>query len=59
MDWGVMFNDGSVRHPWNGPTQRKRAEEEAERLAEEYKPDNITLAVRNQKGQWKRYGYPS
>jgi hypothetical protein len=28
VQYGVRFRDGSVRHPWNGRTQRQRAEEE-------------------------------
>lgn len=53
--WGVMFNDGSVRHPWNGRTQRQRAEEEARRLRVEYAPDNITVAWRpSRDATWTR-----
>jgi hypothetical protein len=39
--YGVMFYDGSVRHIWNGKTQRQRAEEEAALLDQEYHRDNI------------------
>lgn len=44
--WGVMFGDGSVMHPWNGRTQRQRAEEEQQRLAQTYYPDQFWLCRR-------------
>lgn len=28
--YGVMFTDRSVFHPWNGETQRRRAEQQIE-----------------------------
>lgn len=37
--YGVKFRDGSVRAPWNGSTQRERAEEELQRLQEAYPID--------------------
>jgi hypothetical protein len=46
-EWGVMFNDGSVMHPWNGRTQRERAEEEAARHHREYPNDTITVVCRS------------
>lgn len=53
--WGVMFADGSVRHPWNGRTQRQRAEEATARLGAEYAPDHITLAYRpTRHSAWRR-----
>lgn len=44
--WGVMFNDGSVSHPWNGRTQEQHARNTATALAKEYYPDNIRLVYR-------------
>lgn len=62
LEWGVMFSDGSVSHPWNGHTQRQRAEEELARLQEQYKAHadhwsikGITLAYRRGRdGTWTR-----
>lgn len=54
-NWGVMFSDGSVMHPWNGRTQIHQAQLELTRLKEEYPNDNITLAYRRGPDhQWKR-----
>lgn len=53
--YGVQFTDGSVRHVWNGRTQRQHAESEADRLARLYTPDCI-VAVRRVPGQdWEVY----
>jgi hypothetical protein len=46
IEWGVLFRDGSVRHPWNGHTARKRAVEELIRLRTEYAPDPFELVYR-------------
>lgn len=53
-EYGVMFNDGSVMHPWNGATMRDQARRAASRLARQYYPDNITLARRRPGDQWER-----
>lgn len=37
--YGVRFRDGSVRAPWNGPTQRQRAEEFLAEISEEFPRD--------------------
>lgn len=51
--WGVMFMDGSVRHCWNGKTQRERATEERDRLNTEYSPDRFRLVYReSMKSPW-------
>lgn len=53
--WGVMFHDGSVMYRWNGHTQKERAGKAAQKLAERYAPDNITLAHReSESSEWKR-----
>lgn len=56
--WGVMFDDGSVMHRWNGRTERQRAEESAALWAWEHAPDRITLAYRpSRDAEWVRvYG---
>ena len=53
-EWGVMFNDGSVLHPWNGRTQREQAEKHQRQYREELAPDNIRLAHRpNRHSAWE------
>ncbi len=64
--YGVMFSDGSVRHCWNGPTQRERAQDCAAGILLEQitylesrgitnrQPDNITLCRRLPEGEWER-----
>jgi hypothetical protein len=43
--WGAMYEDGSVRHCWNGRTERDRAEE--------YVRDNpYCILVRWVEGEW-------
>ena len=55
--WGVMFEDGSVRHPWNGRTQRARAEEEVRRLRHAYYPDRFRLVWRESRHEpWQQAG---
>jgi hypothetical protein len=54
-NWGVMFNDGSVRSRWNGRTQLHRALIALEELKADYPTDNITLCYRRGPGhQWTR-----
>ena len=51
--WGVMFHDGSVRHPWNGRTAQDHARAEALRLHRDYGRDNIRLVYReNRDAPW-------
>ena len=61
--YGVMFNDGSVSHRWNGANQRERAQEAAATILLEQitylrgtdrQPDNITLCRRLPDGEWER-----
>jgi hypothetical protein len=53
--YGVMFDDGSVMRAWSGRTQREKAQAYATALAQEYRPDLITLAVWNPSHQvWQR-----
>lgn len=52
-EWGVMFRDGSVKHPWNGHTAEGHARTDARRLAQLYAPDDIQLACReNRDAPW-------
>lgn len=63
--YGVMFNDGSVMHIWNGATQRQHAEDAAAEMllqqitylaerSSDRKPDNITVARLGPNGEWER-----
>jgi hypothetical protein len=52
--YGVMFDDGSVAHRWNGATQRERAESYLAQMLELFPGDNITLARARPDGTWKR-----
>jgi hypothetical protein len=45
-EWGVMFQDGSVRYDFNGRTARQRATEAVEDLRAMYPGDNIRLVSR-------------
>lgn len=51
--WGVMFKDGSVRHPWNGYTAQRRAEEEAARLYREHPGDTFVVVHRRGSEDWR------
>jgi hypothetical protein len=55
--YGIRFDDGSVRHPFNGRMQRQRAIAEAARLAALYHPDNITPVRRriDGHGEWETF----
>lgn len=54
-NWGVMFSDGSVMHPWNGRTQKDRAIRALDRIRDEYPGDRIDLAYRPSPGEpWRR-----
>lgn len=54
-EWGVMFNDGSVMHRWNGRTQKMRALEEVAECNRLYPRDRITLAWRaDRDAPWER-----
>jgi hypothetical protein len=53
MEWGVMFSDGSVKHPWNGNTQQQRAEEEAIRLHRKYPEGTYTVVHRKGSEEWR------
>lgn len=44
--YGVRFNDGSIRDSWNGRTQRERAIAELVRLRAEYPRDDMALVRR-------------
>ena len=50
FQYGVMFVDGSVRHDWNGSTQRWRAEEFLRHLRKEYKQDGPKLNLVRRRG---------
>lgn len=52
--YGVMHDDGSVTQRWNGPTQRERAQEQADRLAARYPGDHITAARTRDGRAWTR-----
>lgn len=52
--YGVMFQDGSVIHHWNGQTQRTRAEWFLQYWQEVCPGDHITLARRRPGGLWER-----
>ena len=57
--YGVMFNDGSVKHSWNGDTQREQAIDCAaaillEQMTYAGRTDNITPCRRRNGGEWER-----
>lgn len=45
-EYGVMFNDGSIRTGYNGKTARLRAALDAKQLRRQLAPDNIRLVSR-------------
>jgi hypothetical protein len=47
MEYGVRFSDGSVLHPWNGATQRRRATERIAYMRKEYPGDTFVLVCRS------------
>jgi hypothetical protein len=53
--YGVRHDDGSVSARWNGRTQRRRVEDEADRLAVIYAPDRIEPVRRAPGGDWQAY----
>lgn len=54
--WGVMFKDGSVAHPWNGSTQRRRAEGYLKDLHHLYPGSNefSLVQARRYVGPWRK-----
>jgi hypothetical protein len=55
-EWGVRWRDGSVSHPWNGRTQRQRAEEFLAKIKVEYPGDASTYRLvwrMNRDSEWQ------